>query len=241
MGMTIKDGLKLIIANQGKEILNTSRCFNILADYGVFKNYPGYSNIFRGIVECGYGYKMLSLSRWDEGINQWSFDLANKKGYNLDWTKDIFLQIAEALGLVNSNNNSIASIDSKIEFDFVPKTSSSSFENYFKSLINLKEIISEGNKIGLNIDNFHLRVRQYAWQFDANIPYGYIDVSLELYRFQKLKRIRKLWMALYDKNERIIKKFSIGEMRNDDSELKPCIGSTGVELDKVAKIILFWG
>lgn len=239
--MNITEGIKSIIEINGREVLNSSLCCNILADYGVFKNFSGYKNIFRGIVENGYMSKLLCLSKWDEIISQWSFELATKKGYNIEWTKDIFFQIAESLDLIPDNINISSEIDSKVEFDFVPKTSSISFENYFVSILNLADVINEGKEIGLVITNFQLRVRQYAFQFDSNIPYGYIDVSMDLFRVQKLKRIRKLWMALYSKDDRIIKKFSIGEMRNDDSQLKPCIGTTGVELDKVTKIVLFWG
>lgn len=239
--MNLADGIKKIINTYGKDTLTKYACCNILADYGVFKHFPGYKNIFREIVQEGYMSKILSLSKWEEIINQWSFDLATKKGYNLEWTKDIFLKIAESLELVLNDEDIKSRIDSNLEYDFVPKIPSISFENYFASLINLTEVVSEGKEIGLRITNFQLRVRQYAYQFDSNIPYGYIDVSMELFRIQKLKRIRKLWMALYSKDDCIIKKFSIGEMRNDDSQLKPCISSVGVELDKVAKIILFWG
>lgn len=239
--MNITDGLKIIIESNGRKSLDSHLCCNILADYGVFKDFPGYKNIFRGIVEYGYMSKMLCLTKWEESINQWSMDLAIKKGYNLDWTKDIFSQIAESLELIKGEKDSQIANSAVPEFDFNPKTPSHVYEKFFSSLLNFAEVAKEGMEMGLSINNFQLRVRQYAYQFNSNIPYGYIDVSMELFRVQKLKRIRKLWMALYSKDDRIIKKFSIGEMRNDDSQLKPCIGTTGIELDKVFKIVLFWG
>ena len=101
--------------------------------------------------------------------------------------------------------------------------------------------IAEGKVIGIEIRNIAIKVRQYDVEYDIHNSYGYIDVSLELFRTDKLKRIRKIWVALYGKDDNIIKKFSIGEMRNDDSQLKPCMRSTGVELNKIQKIVLFWG
>lgn len=238
--MNIEEGLKKIIKTNGREILGTPICYNILADFGVFKNSPGYKNIFRGIIECGYMTKMLSLTKWDDIIIQWSLNFSIHKGFNKEWTKDIFLLIAHSLEL-NQYLENCDNIGSMIEFDYVPKTPSSTYEEYFNSITNLSDIVKEGQEIGLTITKFQLKVRQYAWQFDSKVPYGYIDVSLELNRIQKLKRIRKLWIALYAKDDSIIKKFSVGEMRNDDSHFKPCISSTGVELDKVARIVLFWG
>lgn len=239
--MNIAEGLKEIIETKGRDIIGTPICYNILWDLGVFKNSIGYKNIFRSILNDGYMEKMLSLTQWNEIISQWSLNLSNQRGFNKEWTTDIFFSIAKALNLcpqIKTYNSDL--INSLIEFDYVPKKSSSSYEAYYNSTINIVDVIKEGQEHGVIVTNFHLRVRQYAWQLDQNVPYGYIDVSLELSRIKKLKRIRKLWIALYSYENAVIKKFSIGEMRNDDSHFKPCIGSTGVDLDKVAKIVLFW-
>lgn len=128
-----------------------------------------------------------------------------------------------------------------LKFIFKPKCPSDEYERLYMLCLDSSNAIAEGKVIGIEIRNIAIKVRQYDVEYDIHNSYGYIDVSLELFRTDKLKRIRKIWVALYGKDDNIIKKFSIGEMRNDDSQLKPCMRSTGVELNKIQKIVLFWG
>lgn len=238
--MELHKALRNIIQTEGRDILKEVRVMYILDDYGIFRNKSGLKNIFRSIIVDGFSEKLLKLSIWDDSINKWAFELSQKRGYNAIWTNELLNQIAISLGIVHSNENSLNIDEPELEFVYKPKVDSSEYETIFRNNLDCLNAVEEGKRIGIEIKNIKIQVKQYDVEYDVQHSYGYLSISLELFRIEKLKRIRKLWIAVYDKRENILKKMSIGEMRNDDSQLKPCMRSVGIELKEVKKIVLFW-
>lgn len=239
--MKLIDGLNMLIRDFGKEVLLSDKSCNILNDYGCFIDTPGYKHILKSIIADGYIIRLMALSRWDERINQWASELSYKKGYTENLTKELFVFISTSLGIQCSTIDSLEPVNTELKYVFKPKCPSDEYERLFMLRLDYSNAVAEGKIIGVEIRNIAIKVRQYDVEYDIQHSYGYIYVSLELFRTDKLKRIRKIWVALYGKDDNIIKKFSVGEMRNDDSQLKPCMRSTGVELNEIQKIILFWG
>lgn len=68
--MKLIDGLNTLIRDFGKEALLSEKSCNILNDYGCFLDTPGYKHILKSIIADGYIARLLSLSNWDESINQ---------------------------------------------------------------------------------------------------------------------------------------------------------------------------
>lgn len=239
--MKLNEGLNTLIRDFGKEILLSDKSCNILNDYGCFIDTPGNKHILKSIITDGYIIRLMSLSSWDDSIYQWALELSYKKGYTENLTKELFVLISTSLGIICSPIDSLRPANDELKFIYKPKRPSAEYERFFMLCLDSSNAIAEGKIIGVEIRNITIKVRQYDVEYDIQHSYGYICVSLELYRVDKLKRIRKIWVALYGKDDNVIKKFSIGEMRNDDSQLKPCMRSIGVELNEIQKIVLFWG
>lgn len=239
--MKLQEAFKNLIKTKGPEIIQDLRLVNILDDYGCFRDTPGYKHILKSIISDGYALRLMSLLEWNECINQWAIELSRKKGYSKKLTKELFVFLSLSLGLCKIESELYQPEKEDLVFVFKPKCPSEEYEQLFRICLESQNAIAEGKKNGIDIRNITIKVKQYDVEYDVLHSYGYIYFSLELFRVKSLKRIRKLWVALYGEDENIIKKFSIGEMRNDDSMLKPCMRSTGAKLNEIKKIILFWG
>lgn len=107
MKYKLHTGIKTVIDANGKEVLSSVLLSNILADYGVFDEYPTTKIVLKDLLTKGYGKKIVDgLSKVSNPskaiIESTKKEFEKNSNYKKDIVAYVFESIAFGLGLITS-------------------------------------------------------------------------------------------------------------------------------------------
>lgn len=122
--MALRDKIKHLIEEQGRDVFKKSSISGIMDDYGCFKDeLPALKNIFRTLAQNGYIAKFIDI----DNNTSWKFEVQNAVhsisetyGFSESLISDILKEYALGIGIINSDNDWICLLNASSGCNYIP-------------------------------------------------------------------------------------------------------------------------
>ena len=226
--MELHKAIRNVVDTDGKEIVNDVRLVNILSDFRAFDFIPASKYILRAIIVDGYTQKLLHIGAWNEQCEKLCSQFVATTGFQSDYAYMVFQSLAYGLGWLNQLSQTVPNSLQKqqplpAQATPSPTVRLTNKEQREAFLVSKLEFMNDlKQEVGVEIVNYCFEM------LDEN------DVKCFFFNFEVRGKVknddRDIYIAFYDKNNKIRLRANLWYVFNDGSFRGLSIESVYLEL-----------